>query len=612
MGRFLLVGRLVARDLRRRPLQAILLLVVITAAMTTLTLGLLLRGVTSQPYQQTRAATAGPDVVASSVGYTGKSTPVSPAVMGRFAALASARGVAAHSGPYPVAWPALRAAGGMTASVMAEGRDQAPAAVDQPDVVQGTWVRPGGVVLERAFADALAVGPGDRVTLGGRPFRVIGIAVTAAVPVYSQICFYGGCSTRAGAAPSFDTGLAWVTRADARALAAPGNPLSYYLNLKLADPAAAPAFAAAHQPPQNSGPTALATWQDLRDTATRLVEDQQQVLAPASLLLGLLAVASIAVVAGARMAEQDERAGLLKAVGGTPALAAAVLLAEHAVIALAAAAAGLTAGRLAAPLLTGPGASLVGSPGAPAFTVSTVLIVTGAAVAVTGAATLIPALRAAQTSTVSALAGTGRTPRRQAWLAQASAWLPVPLLLALRLAGRRPRRTLLSAASFTVTATTIVAVLNYHATIGLDAALAGPFAGPPDPMRGRISTVLLVVTIVMAILAAANAIFTTSATVIDSRHFSGIIRSLGATPAQAVVGLSIAQVLPALAGALLGIPAGTELYAAVQGHGPHGTPPAWWLLALVLGMLLAVAGLTAIPARASARQPIAQILQAER
>jgi ABC-type lipoprotein release transport system permease subunit len=335
------------------------------------------------------------------------------------------------------------------------------------------------------------------------------------------------------------------------------------------------------------------------------------VLAPASLLLGLLAVASIAVVAGGRMAEQDKRMGLLKAVGGMPPLAAAVLLAEHVVVALAAAAVGLTAGRLAAPLLTGPGASLVGSPGAPPFTVSTVLIVAGAAVAVTGVATLVPAVRAARISTVAALAGAARTPRRRAWLVKASAWLPVPLLLAVRLVGRRPRRALLSAASFAVTATALVAVLDYHATLGHDTVLAGPFAGPPDPMRGRITAVLLVVTIVMAILAAANAVFTTWATVLDSRHFSAIVRALGATPRQTVAGLSATQLLPALAGALLGIPAGTELYAAVQGAGPRGTPPAWWLLAMVLGMLLAAAGLTAIPARAAVRRPTAEILQAE-
>ena len=45
-----------------------LLLLAITAATTTLTLGLALHGVTSQPYQQTRAATAGPDVVAYAAG----------------------------------------------------------------------------------------------------------------------------------------------------------------------------------------------------------------------------------------------------------------------------------------------------------------------------------------------------------------------------------------------------------------------------------------------------------------------------------------------------------------------------------------------------------------
>ena len=86
--------------------------------MATLTLGLIVHGVLSQPYAQTKAATAGPDVVASNIGLSG------PAGWRRFVALADARGVTAHRGPYPVAWPVLRAHG-MTADVMAEGRDQA-------------------------------------------------------------------------------------------------------------------------------------------------------------------------------------------------------------------------------------------------------------------------------------------------------------------------------------------------------------------------------------------------------------------------------------------------------------------------------------------------------
>jgi ABC-type lipoprotein release transport system permease subunit len=602
-GRVLLVGRLASRDLRYRPVQAALLLVVIAAAMSALTLGLLLHGVTNGPYAQTRAATRGPDVTASSVGF--------PAgARGPFAKLAGAPGVTAHSGPYPVAWPVLQARG-ITADVMVEGRDQASAAVDQPEVTAGGWVRPGGVVLEREFADALGVGVGDRVTLGGRPLLVTGIAVTAAVPVYSQVCFYGGCSGPGGQPRSFDTGLVWVTRATAASLATPRDPLTYYLNLSLANPADARAFAARHQPPAGSGPPALTAWPDLRDAAATLVSQERQVLAPASGLLALLAVASVAVVAGGRMAEQERRVGLLKAVGGTPALTAATLLAEHLVVALAGAAAGLAAGWLASPLLTSPGASLLGGPGAPPLTWADGLLVAAAAIAVAAASTLVPAVRAARMSTVAALTEATRPPRRQTWLIALSSRLPVPLLLGLRLAARRPRRALLSAASFAVTATTIVAVLVYHATIGEQVIRGGPFAGAPDPGAARVSEVLLVVTVVMAILAGANAVFTTWATVLDARRFSAVTRSLGATQNQAVAGLSAAQLLPALAGALIGIPAGMALYGVVQNGGPQSSPSAWWLIVMVVGMLAAVAGLTAIPARVGARRPPAAILAAE-
>ena len=64
MGRILLVVRLALRDLRRRRTEAALLLIAILAATTTLTLGLVVRDAASDPYQSTRAATKGPDVVA--------------------------------------------------------------------------------------------------------------------------------------------------------------------------------------------------------------------------------------------------------------------------------------------------------------------------------------------------------------------------------------------------------------------------------------------------------------------------------------------------------------------------------------------------------------------
>ena len=190
MGKLVLVGRLVARDLRHRWAQAALLLLAITAATATLTFGLALHGVTNQPYQQTRAATNGPDVVAYCRSCTGRAT-CAPTTVAQATALVHDPGVTGHSGPYPLVGAVLRVRG-LTAGAEVEGRDEAPASVDQPKVTAGSWVRPGGVVLERTFAEALGVGVGDRVTLNGRPFRVTGVAVTAANPPYPNLCYFGG------------------------------------------------------------------------------------------------------------------------------------------------------------------------------------------------------------------------------------------------------------------------------------------------------------------------------------------------------------------------------------------------------------------------------------
>src|SRR5512132_3155898 len=111
MGRILLVGRLAVRDLRRRRLEAALLLLAIMAATTTLTLGLVLRDAASNPYQSTREATNGPDVVANVSRPAGRSG---------LEELASAPGVIDHSGPYPVTPAELRAFG-RTSDVQARG-----------------------------------------------------------------------------------------------------------------------------------------------------------------------------------------------------------------------------------------------------------------------------------------------------------------------------------------------------------------------------------------------------------------------------------------------------------------------------------------------------------
>jgi hypothetical protein len=53
------------------------------------------------------------------------------------------------------------------------------------------------------------------------------------------------------------------------------------------------------------------------------------------------------------------------------------------------------------------------------------------------------------------------------------------------------------------------------------------------------------------------------------------------------------------------------LFIVANGTGTVSIPPAPWLAAVVLGALVAVGTLTAIPAGIGARQPVAPILQSE-
>jgi ABC-type lipoprotein release transport system permease subunit len=605
MGRLLLICRLAVGDVRHRPTSAVLLVLAIVTAATTLTLGLALAGTSNQPYQQTRALTAGPDVVADTGPGLGPPGTAGgpPANVPALTALTHASGVVAHSGPYPYTFATLLT-DGHEAGAQVEGRDQAAAPVDQPKLTQGRWVRPGEVVLERSFADELGVGAGSQVTLNGRSFRVAGVAVTAASDLSNpQICF-SRCDLTISELGN--PGLVWTTRADAVSLATAAEPLSYTLNLKLADPADASAYANAYYSTSASAP-GLEPWESIAWGTASQIRSEQFLLLIGSWLLGLLAVASVAVLVGGRMAEQTRRVGLLKAVGSTPGLVAAVLLAEHLVLAVVAAAMGLLIGWLVAPLLTSPGAALLGSAGAPPVTVTTIAIVVGVALAVAAVATLVPAIRAARTSTVGALADSARPPRRRARVIAVSARLPVPLLFGLRVAARRPRRVVLNTISIAVSVSGIVAVLVVHAHFDARAN-----AGLADPQNARLSQVVTVISVALVVLAAVNVILLTWTTVLDTRHTSALARALGATPQQVSAGLSAAQVLPALVGALLGIPGGIGLVSAVNKDDKHITlPPLWWLVATVLATVAAVAAITIVPAWLGTLRPPGEVLQSE-
>jgi putative ABC transport system permease protein len=487
-------------------------------------------------------------------------------------------------------------------------------------------------------ADALGVSVGGHVSLNGKPFTVAGIAVTAAQAPYPNLCngtlltatamtsrFSNACpmSFNIGWLPipkgkpvqsADDVGEIWATEADAIGLTSKANPVTtYVLNLKLTNPADAPAFVygrAAVTFGQASAPT-FSNWEGVASEDALLVQDGRGVLQPGALLLALLAIASVAVLVGRRLSEYARRVGLLKAVGGTPSIVAATFLAENLVLALLAAAVGLVTGWLVSPLLTNPGAALIGTAGAAPISVGAAAEVVGLAIVVALAATLVPAIRAARSSTVAALNDVARPSRRRGSLIRISSKLPVPALFGLRLVARHPRRALLSAANVAVTVTGIVAVLAFHADVGskLSGGSTLTVGGLSNPVVNRDEQMLAVITIMLVALAVLNALFTTWAMVLDARRAASLMRALGARARQVSSGLVVAQVLAALPGAVLGIPLGIGLFKAVVKGGI--LPPPLWLVITPIATLLAMAALTIVPAWLGTRQPVAEVLQAE-
>ncbi|GHJ35141.1 FtsX-like permease family protein [Streptomyces sp. TS71-3] len=594
MGRILLVSRLVLKDLRRRPGQAGMFLLAITAAATALAMGVTLLGATGTLYQKTRQATAGPDVVAVSGSPDG------------LAQVARSTRVLSHDSPHPVLRTKLTA-GGSTVDMTVEGRGTDPGPLDRPRVTSGSWLHPGTVVVERGLATALGIRAGDRVTLAGRTYPVAGVAVTAASPVYpwtSRLSDLGG-------GPSDAMGLAWLTEKDTRALATPEAPLTYALNLRLKDPAATKAFSDSFRRPGDSfGGSGLQAmfsgWQFIASQDDVLLSNAQPILVIGGWLLGILAMAGLAGLAATRAAQQTRRVGLLKAVGATPGVVATVLLVPYLALALLAGALGLTAAALLVPTVANPSASLLGGPTPP--TTGTVTSVAVLALGVTALTVLAPTLRAARTATVPALADTPRPPQLRTGLTALPVRIPTSLLLGLRLTARRPGHAVLHAAGIAVTTIMITALLSFSVQPRRGYDLGGTtLRNLRDDQDWHL---YLAVACAFAVLATVNIIVITWTTASEARYSLAIARTLGATPGQVTTGLSLAQLLPALPGAFAGIPLGLGLLWLFT-PGEMTVPSASWLCAGALGAVLAVAVLTAVPARTAARLPVARILNSE-
>ncbi|GAA0522908.1 MULTISPECIES: ABC transporter permease [Streptomyces] len=589
MGHLLLTWRLVLRDMRRRPGEAVMFLLAVTIAGASLTLGLTTNDAVVSGYEKTRAATAGPDIIATT-------TATNPSHVAE--RLADAPGVAARADPV-FAFDTYIKAHGRTAHSSVEGRETAPSAVDRPLVTSGTWVRPGGAVVERGFAQALGVRVGDRVTIGGRGYPVAGTAISAATGVYP------GSDAAQGAGPSDYGGRIWLTSADARA-AAGEEPSVHLILLKLTDPTATERWqdTVFGRDREVDSSVNVHYWQDVLQSDLSMIRAIQPALVVGGWLLAAAAMVTLAALATTRAARDNRRAALLKAVGAGPATVTSVLLAQYLLLTLLASALGLTAGTLAAPHLVDPSAGLLNTISPPDSGTVTAAIFLAVVVALTGA--LGPALRATRTSTVHSLADPAHLLTRHPRLNAMTAHLPTSLLLGIRLLARRPGRAVLASAGTATTTLMVTALLTWHTELG----------GRPDfkrfgPVEVRVDLtgeVLLAVTLTLVALSTLNTVLLGWSTAVQARRALSIARTLGATPGQVVAALCVAQLLPAVPGVAVGIPTGLGLYWV---FGSTVTPSTTWLLTAALVILLAVGVLTALPAWIHTRRPTGRVLTAE-
>jgi putative ABC transport system permease protein len=606
-----LAARLARGNLRRRPAQALLLLLALTIATGVLGVAASVYGSADAPWGRVWRATRGFHV---SLGvYHPPDEPGNHAFVqelrGQAARLATAPGVVGVGGPWTHLYGSVAVAGGEE-DLTAEIRDPGPYAVDQPLVTSGRWLgEGGGVVLESGLAATLHAGPGDTVTIQGRPVPVRGVAATVS----------------RGRFPLSRPAQVWVTPETARQLRDLGmTEEGFELQLRLADPGDAAGFVAAHRSLEATDPSSsvisyLETWQQRRADSHSDIDILAGTLFAAGGLIAILTVATAAVLIAGRMATQVRQVGTLKAVGVTPRQIVLVLLVEHLAIAAGATVLGLGIGRLLAPRVAETSVTVLGTPEPPPLTWGRVAIVAAVAFTVVLLGTIRPALRGIRQSTLRSLVAGPRPPRRPGRLGRlaASLGLPLPGVLGLRSGWRRPGRLLVNAAGLLLGVAMIVVALALRDSLDLlSLRPAEPGHAASDAavavLYDQIRAVIFATAGLLLALATINAIIVATFAARDAARNHAVLRAVGATPRQTVIALVVSQLGACAVAVVVGIPLGLGLWSLMEGGDlPEVGVSTSSLLLVAVVVPVAFAAIVSVPARLLARQPVAPLLTYE-
>ncbi len=442
-------------DIASRPLQSILLFVVLTGAAATVMIAFSARDAASAPFERVHEQANG-----AHVWFEGVPENLHP--------ITELSGVAASTDIYE------QVRGTLVDSPQPIGLKFWAMTPDIPEVspavlVAGEWLTGSGdeVVIEWDLARRRGLDIGDEVkvssAMGSTTLRIVGLVVLVAdSPGAEPIpTFVASATVRLLAGGSLD-GLS-VDELDARRA-------NYGLGVRLDDPeATAHLVERAEESARALGlPLRSLTWQQIADEVA-LESEGFGILFTVFAIFALAATGLIiANTITTHVLARRREIGILKAVGFAPRHVSLLLLSEQLAVGLVATLVGIGVGVLLTPVLVAGTADLLATTSSPNVVASNVVVTLFGVMGLVVIFTLLPAWRAGRISAVDAIAD-GHTSRvqRPSRIAGAARRLGMPtfVVYGVKDAFARPVRAWLGIAGVAVAAATVMLTLTYSATL---------------------------------------------------------------------------------------------------------------------------------------------------
>jgi putative ABC transport system permease protein len=580
--------RLAFAGLRHRALQAVLTVLVVSAAAAALTIAVGIDRVADRSWDRTFEATNGAHVtVFSGPGGTDA------------AAIEQLPGVTGSTGDVALVQSMFRRDGKRYGVMLLGTAGSQPPQVSRPLVDAGRWPSARGeVALERSFARFLGLRPGDAIAVAGTPLRVTGVVIVPKSEPY----------------PQSQPGQAFAST-DTLALVEPDrNGWGHLVGVRLDDPMAARAFAL--EVVRIAPRTFVDDWLAERDDARAELLTVRVVLDIYGTLLLLAGGFVLATLIGGRVLAQTREIGLLKAAGLTPGQVTQAFVLEQLALGFAGVLLGIAIGTLATPLFVSRSASLLNASEVPPLDVLSALRVLAIVLAAVAVSAAVPSLRAGRRTTAALLAGAGSGAARRARLAPFS--LPLPLALGLREAFVRPGRTFVTMLALALTVASLTATLGMEASFDVDSVAMGGVADPVNDDAAEEATLRPVVyglDGVLLLVGGVNLLATVLLGLRERVRDAGLLKAVGLTPRQVTASFVSSQLAVAAGAVVIGIPFGLGLFrwaVGVTGGTDEFAYPAWWWLALLAPLTLGVVAAIAAPlARRSAAASVVDALRYE-